>query len=264
MDTPTDVPHAAPGAPAPQAPGSAADLLPGEPAPATTPRLAVTLAAAAATTAVVTAVSHLVPRHAPTLVGLVFLAATWALVLRRDESVIRVYGLSLGGLLEPVPLDRRRILRDAGEALLWVLLLSAIIFPPFWLGYRFYWHVGAPFAWQLPPRLLDEVAGQLLVTALPEEAFFRGYLQTSLDLAWPPRWKILGATLGPAWLVSAAIFALGHLFTIPHPARLAVFFPALLFGWLRARTGGIGAPVVLHAACNLFSATLARGYGLSG
>ena len=50
--------------------------------------------------------------------------------------------------------------------------------------------------------------------------------------------------------------------TEPHPARLAVFFPALLFGWLRARTGGIGASVVFHALCNLFSATLARGYAV--
>jgi membrane protease YdiL (CAAX protease family) len=41
-----------------------------------------------------------------------------------------------------------------------------------------------------------------------------------------------------------------------------VFFPALVFGWMRARTGGIGAAVLFHALCNIFSATLARGYGL--
>jgi membrane protease YdiL (CAAX protease family) len=40
-----------------------------------------------------------------------------------------------------------------------------------------------------------------------------------------------------------------------------VFFPALLFGWLRARTGGIGAPVVFHALCNLFADYLAKSYG---
>ena len=50
--------------------------------------------------------------------------------------------------------------------------------------------------------------------------------------------------------------------TEPHPARLAVFFPSLLFGWLRARTGGIGTSVIFHAMCNLFVAVLARGYGL--
>jgi membrane protease YdiL (CAAX protease family) len=99
--------------------------------------------------------------------------------------------------------------------------------------------------------------------ALPEELFYRGYLQSALDRAWAPRVTILGAKVGAGLLVASAIFALGHLFTTPNPARLAVFFPALLFGWLRARTGGIGASVLFHATCNLFSATVARGYGFS-
>jgi membrane protease YdiL (CAAX protease family) len=39
-----------------------------------------------------------------------------------------------------------------------------------------------------------------------------------------------------------------------------VFFPSLVFGWLRAKTGGIGAAVLFHAACNIFSAYLSAGY----
>ena len=35
-------------------------------------------------------------------------------------------------------------------------------------------------------------------------------------------------------------FALGHVATEVHPNRLAVFFPSLLFGYLRTRRGGIG------------------------
>jgi membrane protease YdiL (CAAX protease family) len=104
--------------------------------------------------------------------------------------------------------------------------------------------------------------GQLLVIALPEEAFFRGYLQSSLDGRWGGRWRIFGAQLGPGWLLVAFVFAVGHVLTVPHPARMAVFFPALLFGWLRARTGSIGPGVLFHAMCNLFSAALLRGYGL--
>ena len=63
-------------------------------------------------------------------------------------------------------------------------------------------------------------------------------------------------------VVTSAVFALGHLATVPEPARLAVFFPSLAFGWLRARTGGIGAGVLYHASCNLFASFLGRGYGL--
>jgi membrane protease YdiL (CAAX protease family) len=216
------------------------------------------------TTAVVTAVSYFASeRYAATMVGVSFLAATWWLVLRRDEDIIQAYGLSLGGLLESTPLDPLRLARAGARALVTVVPLIALIFPAFWVGYRMYWHPHLPFTFRLPPSIFDEVAGQLVVIALPEEAFFRGFLQTSLDRAFPPRWRILGADLGLGWIAAAAIFAVGHLLTIRHPARLAVFFPALVFGWLRARTGGIGAPVLFHASCNLFSAMLMRGYGIS-
>jgi len=221
------------------------------------------LLAALITTAVVTAVSWLAPeKYAATLVGLVFLAATWWLVLRKDEFTIRRHGMSVGGLLEPLALDPRRMGRDGLRALVYVLVLCAIVFPLFAVGYVLWWHPRAHFVLRPPTSIFDEVTGQLLVIALPEEAFFRGYLQTALDDAWTPKLKVLGAKVGPGLLVASAIFAVGHLLTTPHPARLAVFFPALLFGWLRAKTGGVGAGVVFHAACNIFSATLARGYGM--
>lgn len=221
------------------------------------------LLAALITTVLVTAASYLAPdRYAATIVGVLFLMATWWLVLRHDELTVRSYGLSLGGLLEPVRIDPARGAKDAAVAIGWALLFIGITFPLFWLGYRFWWHPHRAFALRFPPSIFDEIAGQLVVIALPEEAFFRGYLQTSLDRAWPPRFRVLGANVGVGLLVSAAIFAVGHVLTIRHPARLAVFFPALLFGWLRSRTGGIGASVLFHASCNIFSATLGRGYGL--
>jgi membrane protease YdiL (CAAX protease family) len=39
-----------------------------------------------------------------------------------------------------------------------------------------------------------------------------------------------------------------------------VFFPALLFGWVRAWRGGIGAALALHASSNLYSEILARSW----
>ncbi|WP_159397866.1 myxosortase MrtC [Sorangium cellulosum] len=241
-----------------------AGAIPGERPRPPEPTAARALLAAAITTAAVTAVSYAAPStYAGTLVGLTFLAATYWLVLRYDEATIRAHGLSLGGLLEPVPLSARRLARAALHAVAWAALVAAVAFPPFWLGYRLYWGAGSPFVLRLPPEPADEIAAQLLVVALPEEAFFRGYLQSALDRVFPPRLRVLGAALGPGWLLASAIFAIGHVLTIRHPARLAVFFPALLFGWMRARTGGVGAPLLFHAACNLFSLTLARGYGLS-
>jgi uncharacterized protein len=228
------------------------------------------LLAAALTLLAVTAASALpLADYAATVVGGCFLVAAWWLVLRHDEITVRADGLSLGGLLEPPSaggpsrLDVRRLARDTLVAMGWASLFMAIAFPPFLLGYYAYWHPHGHFVLRLPPSLPSYVAGQLVVIALPEEAFFRGYLQTSLDRAWPRRLRVLGADVGLGLVVASAIFAAGHLLTIRHPARLAVFFPALVFGWLRARTGGVGASIAFHASCNLFSAALARGFGLA-
>ena len=221
------------------------------------------LAAAAAVTALVTALSWLLPASvAATGVGLGFLGATWWLVLRGDEAEVARHGLSLGGLFEAAPLDPGRVAREALGALGWALSAGAVIFPLFVLGYRVYWHARAPFHLRLPPHLGDDIPGQLLVIALPEEAFFRGYLQSALDRAFPPRLRLFGASIGPSLLVTSAVFAAGHFFTEPNASRLAVFFPSLLFGWMRARTGGIGASLVFHAMCNLFVTFLAYGFGL--
>jgi uncharacterized protein len=212
------------------------------------------LGVAAGATALVTAVSYGVPeKWAATAVGLCFLALTFALLGRQDAEGLRVHGLSLGGLLDPEPIDFRRVLREAGEALVWAVAAFAIVVPPFWIGFRVWFspsHSLEPFA--LLPSL-DLVLGQLLVIALPEEAFFRGYLQSRLDRCFPKRISVAGAEVGASLVLTSAIFALGHLLTLTNPTRLAVFFPSLLFGWLRARTGGIGAAFVFHALCNLLS-----------
>lgn len=96
----------------------------------------------------------------------------------------------------------------------------------------------------------------LVLIAFPEELFYRGYVQTRLQELWPARWSFLGGKWGWAVIVTSVIFALGHLVTIPNPARLAVFFPSLLFGWVRNRTDSIYPAVVLHALANVFQAML--------
>lgn len=222
------------------------------------------LLAALVTTLLATALSYALPEaHAATGVGLVFLGVTYLLVLRdTDTATVRESGLSLGGLFEPEPLSAARLLYSALGAFGWALACAVLVFPAFWLGFLL-WHAPltgfSPASWR---ELGGDVGGQLLGVAFPEEAFFRGYLQSSLDRAWPPRLRCLGARLGPGLLVASAIFAIGHLLTDPQPSRLAVFFPSLLFGFLRARSGGVGAAIVFHAACNLFASYLGRSYGL--
>ena len=221
------------------------------------------IVAAAIVTGIVTVASAFLPdRYVATVVGFLFLGATWALVWRGDDARVERSGLALGGLVLPGKIDARRLARSAGVSLAWALAFAAITFVPFFFGWRTFWHAKGSFGLQHVQAwdTVNEIFGQLVIIALPEEAFYRGYLQSRLDEALPGRVRVLGASVGPALIISSVIFALGHFATIREPARLAVFFPSLAFGWLRARTGGIGASVTFHAACNVYSELLGKGY----
>ncbi len=123
-----------------------------------------------------------------------------------------------------------------------------------WVGAAALWHCPPrlPPALRLPPELPMAVLSQLLVVALPEEFFFRGFVQGRLQEALSPR---------RALLYTALLFALGHYLVTFDPAALSVFFPGLLFGLLRLWTGSVLAGTLFHATCNLFMETLRRSLG---
>lgn len=205
------------------------------------------------------------------VVAAIFLLS--AIALTRDDPTH--YGLALGGVLEPDREDRDAGplgLLDLGRALYratpsaFVELAAAVgvamvVFPLYGVGY-WWWHEPSnDFSLRFPPDLASFALAQLVVVALPEEAFFRGYLQTALRDWDQHRWRVLGVELAPgAWMLQAVLFAVLHFVVEAHPARLAVFFPALLFGWARAWRGGIGAALALHAMSNLYSEILRRSW----
>lgn len=131
--------------------------------------------------------------------------------------------------------------------------LSTVLTP--YADYRGPLHI----AFRLPARFDQWVVTQLLVVALPEEFFYRGYLQTRLRDAWPQGRIFLGARLGPAFFVTTLLFAVGHL-AIFQAWRLEVFFPGLIFAWMRERTGTIVSATLFHAACNLYELILAASF----
>ena len=200
-----------------------------------------------------------------------FFLGTTFYMARRNQVTLAHYGADLSGLLdsralpngEPEPLGEslRRALPELARELGFAVLCSLVVFPPFVLAFRLWHQVDASFTLHLPHDPLDFVLGQLVVVALPEEALFRGYFQTELSARFTRRRRVLGAELSLAALsCQAALFALLHFLVGLDPTRLSVFFPALAFGWLRARRGGIGAAVWFHAFCNVLSEVLARGY----
>jgi membrane protease YdiL (CAAX protease family) len=103
---------------------------------------------------------------------------------------------------------------------------------------------------RIPPLTLDlagQVAGNAAV-AFAEEFFYRGYMTLRFEEQWSPR---------KSALVAAALFAIGHLLE-PAPWRLAVFFPALWFAWLRSRTGTVVGAAIAHFLSNVWLLLLER------
>lgn len=196
------------------------------------------------------------------VVALILVGSTYLLVLRSDGSEIQAHGLSFGGLLDPHPLSLNRLLSSTRRAILWAGVAGALTFPWYIVGFIAWWKPAGSFAPQLGWGWLDVSLGHLVAVALPEEMFYRGYLQSSIDRALPGRIRLLGADVGWGALAASAIFAVGHVAATPDISRLAVFFPSLLFGWLRARTGGVGAAILFHAACNVLAGFLGDAYGL--
>lgn len=203
---------------------------------------------------------------------------------RRETNGARRYGIDLSGLLEPLdegeskeagPLGLydlfralRRALPEGLRELGFALGLAAIVFPPFVVGFWIWHQPPHGYLFRMPPDFASFALAQFVLVGLPEEAFFRGFVHTRLhDYArtrpgsmWTPR-RILGVELSiPAWILGSALFALVHLASEPRLDELATFFPGLLFGWLRARRGGIGAALAFHALSNLIAELLVRGW----
>lgn len=118
------------------------------------------------------------------------------------------------------------------------------------------WHGLGGFRLRLPDGFVVLLLSQILVVAVPEEVFFRGYLMSRFEERWPSRRRLLGALVGWPLLLSSVLFAVGHFAVDLAPARLAVFFPALVFGWMRSRSGSIAAGALFHALCNVLSEVL--------
>lgn len=168
------------------------------------------------------------------------------------------------------------------------LTLMAVTFPPYIAGHVFFMTQGhdlisslglpslAVFIPKLSwaPHLPDGLAGwvaaagwfaELLVThvlgvALPEETFYRGYLQPRLQSRWPPSRRVFGVAIGRAAVVASVLFALGHFLGEWNPLRLGPFIPSLIFAWQRNATGSVVGAIGYHAACNLLGEILVTQY----
>lgn len=165
---------------------------------------------------------------------------------------------SRGITSESLGLTAKRWRADLKYLLIWMVVITV----PYVAGYHFLQtgYVGRPYTGNLTSEPFQRFLTQTLVVALAEELFFRGYLQERLQQLFPAKRKLFGAPFGLAIVLTSVVFALAHFVGEYRPYRLGPFFPSLLFGWFRARTGSILAAVGFHAYANLLSDTLQQLY----
>lgn len=139
------------------------------------------------------------------------------------------------------------------------LATIAIVFGGYALLYylAFALTLGRHFTATLPPNPVEALVVQLLVIGLGEELFFRGYLQSHLNVACGRPFRLLGAPWGYGLIYAALLFGLCHIVT-GDLSRLQVFFFGLFAGWLRERTGTIAVPAAYHGMANLLQDFLSR------
>ncbi|MBI4209416.1 MAG: CPBP family intramembrane metalloprotease [Deltaproteobacteria bacterium] len=137
------------------------------------------------------------------------------------------------------------------------LILMGVLFIPYTVGFysyhSFFLQRSLSLHWHFPEALGQAALFQLFFVALPEEFFFRGYLQARLNSLFPKKLILGRFQLSAGAILASVLFALSHVWIVPQIDRLAVFFPSLLFGWLRDRYQTLTGSVLFHAACNLWN-----------
>lgn len=127
----------------------------------------------------------------------------------------------------------------------WQFWAAILLGPITWLA--LWWLAGKPVP--------DGIAIKVLLTAVIlypviEELAFRGFIQTLLLEK-----SIFRNTLMPkitnANIVTSFLFASFHFFNQPPLWAASIFFPSLVFGYLRDRYNAVVPSIVVHAWYNL-------------
>jgi membrane protease YdiL (CAAX protease family) len=135
-----------------------------------------------------------------------------------------------------------------------LFLVALLAGPLFWLF--LYFLQGPDILWGWPLRAPVLFLMPALFYPVVEEVIFRGLVQELV------RDYISRSALGPltiANLLTSVLFAALHFIYHPPLWALLVFFPSLVFGFFKERSGGLTAPILLHVFYNggfiwLFSA----------
>jgi membrane protease YdiL (CAAX protease family) len=121
--------------------------------------------------------------------------------------------------------------------------------------------VELPLFWLLigpaVPSIEDHLF-QLTMPGLSEELLYRGVLLALVDRVAPPSVRVLGAKMGWGAIATSVLFGAVHAVSLKSDWSISINWMAgllpmlggFVFAWLRARTGSLVWPVVLHSGAN--------------
>jgi len=161
-----------------------------------------------------------------------------SLVLIFQNKKFKDYGISIRGWKQSLKIT---------------LVASVIILTAYLIGYYVYTTVicNKTFSPVIQENLMLSTINMILFVGLPEEYFFRGYLQSELNFAFGKKYSFLKVKFGPGLFIASLIFTLSHVFIRGDPSRFNTIFVSLILGWLREKSGTIVAPIGFHTLSNV-------------
>lgn len=107
---------------------------------------------------------------------------------------------------------------------------------------------------------IETLVFYLIIPGISEEVVFRGFYQSLLNKVFAKDFLLFGANIGMAWILTALLFTVGHVFTMDMFLNLnknyyayATILPlALILGWLRERYDSLFPGMLVHNAVNFF------------
>ena len=144
------------------------------------------------------------------------------------------------------------------------LLMNFLLWPWYaFLYHHWVWILGEKtYTGTLPENLLLICAYHFFYVAIPEEFFYRGYMQGRFAEIYKKKWNIFGVSMGWGSVITSIFFAFGHSIVMHQWWHFAIFFPSMLFAWMREKSGGVVAGAMFHATCNIGITVLDTLYGI--
>lgn len=191
---------------------------------------------------------------------LVIIISAIALIMNLTKFEYRYFIFPAALILLPIIMDRNFNFRElflpskkGFKLFLWVSVLTVVFYPFLFFGY-WVWYKSGSFTMPGNNQVLGAVSKGLtgvLVAAIPEEFFFRGYLQEHVFKKY--NFKIV-KILSVKNILTSLLFGAVHAIAFLDITKATTFFPSLLFGLMTEKSKGrIFYSVLFHVVANILA-----------